>query len=243
MFDELKKINAKPKAFEFYTTKELWTEEHVSKQMLKFHLNEDVDAASRNSKFVNKSVEWITSYFNIAGKKIADFGCGPGLYANKLAKKCGQITAIDFSKRSLEYAKNIADEEGLEVNYVNQNYLEFETDEKFDLIIMIMCDYCAMSGEQRKVMLNKFYDVLRPGGKVLLDAYSLAAYNGRKETAIYEQNLMDGFWSANEYFGFLNIFKYDDEKVVLDKYTIIEKNRTRTIYNWLKYFSIEEIKQ
>ena len=52
-------------------------------------------------------------------------------------------------------------------------------------------------------------------------------------------NLMDGFWSPHSYYGFLNTFKYDEEKVVLDKYTIVEEARTRTIYNWLQYFSAE----
>ena len=42
---------------------------------------------------------------------------------------------------------------------------------------------------------------------------------------------------------FLNTFKYEDEKVVLDKYTIIEKERTRVVYNWLQYFSLEALKQ
>ncbi|MDH4203723.1 MAG: hypothetical protein OEV87_12645 [Phycisphaerae bacterium] len=37
--------------------------------------------------------------------------------------------------------------------------------------------------------------------------------------------------------------KYDDEKVSLDKYTIIEKNRTRTVYNWLQYYSKESLTQ
>ena len=39
----------------------------------------------------------------------------------------------------------------------------------------------------------------------------------------------------------LNIFKYEDEKIVLDKYTLIEKNRTRSFYNWIQYFSKESL--
>ena len=34
----------------------------------------------------------------------------------------------------------------------------------------------------------------------------------------------------------MSAFKYDDEKLSLDKYTIIEETRTRVIYNWLQYF-------
>ncbi len=39
----------------------------------------------------------------------------------------------------------------------------------------------------------------------------------------------------------MNTFKYEEEKVVLDKYTIIEASRTRTVYNWLQYFSPETL--
>lgn len=48
---------------------------------------------------------------------------------------------------------------------------------------------------------------------------------------------LDSFWSSNKYYGFLNTFKYEEEKVVLDKYTLVEASRTRVVYNWLQYFS------
>ena len=88
-----------------------------------------------------------------------------------------------------------------------------------------------------------FHKILEPGGAVLLDVYSLTAFEERQESAIYELNQLNGFWSPNDYYGFQNTFKYDREKVVLDKYTIIEADRTRTIYNWLQYFSHNALKK
>jgi len=244
MFEELEIINARPKPFEFYTARDLWTEEHTSRQMLSYHLNEDVDAASRNSAFIDRSVEWITSHFQVGARtKIADFGCGPGLYATRLAQTQAEVTGIDFSRRSIQYAQQTAQNEGLRIQYVHQNYLAFETEDRFDLILMIMCDFCALSPTQRKEMLIKFHSHLEPDGSLLLDVYSLTAFAQREEKAIYEANQLEGFWSSNPYYGFLNIFKYEEEKVVLDKYTIIESARRRTIYNWLQYFSPETLKR
>lgn len=244
MFEELEKINTRPGPFEFYTASDLWTDEHTSEQMLMFHLNEDIDVSSRNARFINRSVEWIASHFNVgAGTKIADFGCGPGLYAMRLAKRQADVTGIDFSKRSIQYAQEVATREGLSIHYVNQNYLEFETEDRFHLTLMIMCDFCALSPTQRKKMLSKFYTILKPGGFVLLDVYSLTAFGQREEAATYEANLLNGFWSPNKYYGFLNTFKYEEERVVLDKYTLIEALRTRTVYNWLQYFSPEALER
>jgi SAM-dependent methyltransferase len=244
VFEKLEEINRRPEPFEFYTAIDLWTDEHTSEQMLKFHLNEDIDVASRNAAFIDRSVEWMASYFGIgAGTKIADFGCGPGLYAERLARLKSDVVGIDFSKRSIEYAKGIATKEGLSIQYINQDYLEFETDDRFDLVMMIMCDFCVLSPVQRKVMLRKFHTLLEGGGAVILDVYSLNAFEQREETAVYETNLLDGFWSADKYYGFQNTFKYEREKVVLDKYTIIEADRTRTIYNWFQYFSPDTLER
>ena len=238
MFNELEEINSRPAPFQFYTAEALWTERHTSKQMLTFHLNESVDLSSRNTEFIDRSVDWITSHFVVgANTCIADFGCGPGLYTTRLAEKKADVTGIDFSARSIRYARKVAEQKEWKINYINQNYLEFDTEKRFDLITMIMCDFCALSPVQRKTMIYKFHDLLKPGGSILLDVYSLNAFCQREEVTRYEPNLLNGFWSSEKYYGFLNTFKYDEEKVILDKYTIIEAARTRVIYNWLQYFS------
>jgi len=244
MFEELERINERPEPFQFYTASDLWTDEHTSEQMLLFHLNEAIDVSSRNAKFIDHSVEWIVSEFNIGKKtKIADFGCGPGLHTTPLAKCGANLTGIDFSGRSIDYAKEVAARERLNIHYINQNYLEFETEDRFDLVLMIMCDFCALSPNQRKEILSKFQRVLKPSGSILLDVYSLAAFEQKEETATYELNQLNGFWSSNKYYGFLNIFKYHEEKVTLDKYTIIEHDRTRNVYNWLQYFAPEDLEK
>jgi hypothetical protein len=86
-------------------------------------------------------------------------------------------------------------------------------------------------------MLDKYFRFLKPGGCILLDVHSINTFDEISEGATYEWNQLDHFWSSGEYFGFLNTFKYDAEKVTLDKYTIIEESRTRVIYNWLQHFS------
>ena len=244
MFEALERINERPEPFQFYTASDLWTDEHTSRQMLSFHLNEAIDVSSRNTEFIDRSVEWIVTKFGIGlGAKIVDFGCGPGLYAARLAKHGANVTGIDFSERSIKYAEEVAFREHMNIRYVIQNYLEFETEDRFDLVLVIMCDFCALSPTQRKGLLSKFHRILKPNGSVLLDVYSLSAFEQKEEVAMYEVNQLNGFWSPNKYYGFLNTFKYDEEKVTLDKYTIIELDRTRKVYNWLQYFTPEDLER
>ncbi len=242
MYQKLEDINTKPNPFQYYTAEELWTDEYTSKKMLKYHLDENINASSRNKKFIENSVNWIITKFHIdSTSSICDFGCGPGLYTTRFAEKGANVTGIDFSKRSIEYARKVAQEKNLDIDYVNQNYLLYNTDKQFDLITMIMCDYCALSPEQRETLLQKFYKHLKPGGSILIDVHTIEAYKTIKEKSTYEVNLLNSFWSAKKYYGFLNIFKYEEQKVVLDKYTIVEKDRNRIVYNWLQYFSPESL--
>lgn len=243
MYTKIKNIFRRPKIWSKYTAEKLWNDNHISKKMLEFHLNEDLEPASRNKRFIDKSAVWIISHFKLnKDSSVCDFGCGPGLYTSRFAKAGAFVTGIDFSKRSIRYAKDIAKKSKLKIEYINQNYLEFETNKRFDLITLIYCDFCPLNPKQRKKLLRIFYKNLKDDGCVLLDVFSLDAFKQREEAAIFEHNLHNGFWSANDYYGVQNSFKYNSEKAFLDKYTIFEKSKTWEVFNWLQYYSLNSIK-
>lgn len=240
----LAEICKRPEPFSVYTADVLWSDEHISERMLRFHLDDSTDLASRRTDFIKRSIDWMIQEFEIGeGTRIIDFGCGPGHYTTRLARTGANVTGIDFSSRSINYADAVAEKEQLNIRYLNQNYLEFETTEKYDLITMIFCDFCALSPGQRRRMLNKFTAILAEGGHILLDVHTRNAYDIQQEKTVFEPDLMDGFWSKKPYYGFLNTFKYPDCRVTLDKYTIIEAERQWVVYNWLQYFDEESIKR
>lgn len=242
MYRQLQAINHKPEAFEFYSADQLWTGVHTSGQMLSYHLNESVDLASRNHAFIERSLQWICDHFAMdSNTRVCDFGCGPGLYTSGYAKSGAQVTGVDFSENSLNYAEQQAKQQGLTIDYVQQNYLHYASAARFDLISLIMCDFCALSPAQRRQLLAVMHQHLADGGRLLLDVLSTKAYDAREESALYEHRQLQGFWSENDYYGFLSTFKYPQEQVVLDKYTIVEESGSRVIYNWLQYFSEEAL--
>ncbi|WP_217358921.1 class I SAM-dependent methyltransferase [Ruegeria sp. HKCCA5491] len=243
MFVLLDEINSKPGVFSSYTASALWADKYRSKQMLEFHMNEAINLSSRRADFIERSSDWIIDHFEIGmGKSVCDFGCGPGLYTSRFAKSGAQVTGLDFSKKTIQYARRQAELAKQNVDYVEINYLDFETPGRFDLITMIMCDFCALGPEQRSRLLSKFSTLLKDGGSILLDVYWMAAFDQREESRTYEKNQLNHFWHKEDYYCFLNTFEYDADSVVLDKYSIFpEKSEPETVYNWLQYFSPQSL--
>ena len=241
-FDLFNSITTKPEIWSAYTSDILWTDEHISKQMLSFHLDPDSEPASRPHRFIDCSAQWITDRFDLSsGKSVIDFGCGPGLYTSRFCSTGAKVTGIDFSERSLNYAIAQSKKDNQDISYIKGNYLNIEPEEQYDLVTMIYCDYCALSPEQRKVLLNKFKRILKQDGRVLLDVFSAQAYDSREELSSIAPKLMGGFWSAENYIGISQTWKYDDNRVILDKYDIATALETFTVYNWLQYYTRESL--
>ena len=243
MFAKLEEINRKPELFKVYTAEALWADPYRSKQMLKFHLNENIDLSSRNIEFINRSSSWMIDRFDLGpGRSVCDFGCGPGLYTSRFAQSGAHVTGLDFSENSIRYARGKAASANQTITYVQADYLDFDQTDHFDLITMIMCDFCALNPLQRNKVLKKIHASLKQGGSVLLDVYSKIAYAERGEASFYEKNHMDHFWCEEDYYCFVNTFKYESEHVVLDKYNLMKENgESEEIFNWLKYFCVEEL--
>jgi SAM-dependent methyltransferase len=242
LFEELEWITSKPKPFEFYTTPQFWNDPHISKSMLDCHLNPNHDAASYRMEIIGKAVKWMASHFNISGKKICDFGCGPGLYTVRFAEKGAVVTGVDVSERSIQYAKDIAAEKNLAIEYILQDYLHFSTDNTYDLITMISCDFPVLSPKQRKSLLGIFHKILNNNGTFLLDVDSLKRFSEITEKTTYEFSAKSGFWSSEPHHIFMNSFKYEQEKVLLEKYTIIEKGKKCEVFNWHQCYSLQSLK-
>jgi len=242
LFEALQRINERPALYSRYTTAALWSAPDISEMMLRYHLDGELDLASRPTRFIEASVGWMVRVFELGpGVRVIDLGCGPGLYANRLAAMGASVTGIDISPRSIEHARAAADREGLAVEYVLGDYLTLEVDPAYDLAMLIMCDYCALSPAQRRSLLERVARILAPGGAFLFDVYSLAAFDTWEEQVAYGEGLMDGFWSASPYFGFLNTFRYEAERVVLEKYTILERDRLSEYLDWFAHFDVASL--
>lgn len=241
MYTELADIHQRPEPFSVYTADVLWTEPHLSQQMLHYHLNQDTDLASRPLPAIDAVVDWIDVKFNLNGKRVCDLGCGPGLYAHRFAERGARVLGLDFSANSIAHGQKVARETNSSVEYRLANYLNDPLPTGQDLVTMIYCDLCVLSPRQREVVYQKVRHALSPGGSFLFDVMSMKAYEASEETSAFGRRFMGGFWADGDYFAFQNTFKYDAEKVSLDKYTVVEEHRIWQVFNWMQYFDSSDI--
>ncbi len=238
MYDFIHDFSKRPVPFSRYTAKELWTRPHLSQQMLSFHLNQETDLASRRFDTIDRVVSWIDAQLNLSKKSVCDLGCGPGLYTKRFAELNAKVTGVDFSKYTLDYAR---DQSKQSIRYIQADYLSDELPSGFDLITLIYTDLCVLSPYQRRTLLRRMRDMLNPDGHIIFDVAGIGLLKTKEEVTLIEDKLMGGFWSAGEYVGIQKSFVYQDQRLSLDRYVIVEPNETWQVYNWFQYYTPESI--
>ncbi len=236
----LKLLKHRPEAYEKGTAP-FWDDAHISKGMLKAHLDPDFDAATRKPDFVQKSARWISECTNGGrGRKLLDLGCGPGIYAELFTEAGFEVTGIDMSRRSVDYAKAMTLQKGSNINYICGNYLDIDYVGAFDTVTLIYCDFGVFNPRERSVILKKIVRALKPGGRFIFDVCSQKQYEGRSESSSW--SFCDGgFWSEAPHTLLYSFLRYDADNTFGDRYIIVEKDDIRCFNIWNYCFSKEEL--
>lgn len=147
-----------------------WNEPGFSKRMLKEHLSQDHDLASRRMDIVDRHVDWIRrTFLPEKTSRILDLGCGPGLYLERLAKQGYDCTGIDFSPASIEYARSRAETEGLKIDYRYGDIRTTEFGTGYDLVLFVFGEFNVFRREDAEHILGKAWKALKQGGVILLE--------------------------------------------------------------------------
>lgn len=219
-----------------------WDDPHISKHMLAAHLDPETDLASRKPETIDASVAWIMDVLKLqAGDRVLDLGCGPGLYSNRLAQLGLRVTGIDYSKRSIEYARWAAKELDLDIAYRCQDYHFLEEAAAYDAVLLIYGEYGVFNPEQRRNLLTRVRAALKPGGYFVFDVTTPHLTSHQGDHTEWEA-LETGFWREGPYLALTQGFDYPEEDIYLDQYIIIEADGTLSVYrNWFQDFTRERI--
>ncbi|MFR4352685.1 MAG: class I SAM-dependent methyltransferase [Roseburia sp.] len=121
------------------------------------------------------------------GSSVLEIGCGLGAITSVLCEKCGDVTAVELSKRRATGALlRCREKENLEIIVGNLNDIEFE--KKFDYITLIgVFEYQGSYTDSENPygdFLKKIKKLLKPDGKLLIaieNQYGLKYWCGALE--------------------------------------------------------------
>jgi SAM-dependent methyltransferase len=181
-----------------------WHEPGFSQRMLREHLSQAHDAASRRFATIDRHVAWIHGEL-LRGRpgRILDLGCGPGLYTQRLARLGHACTGIDVSPASIAYAREQAHQDTYHLGDIRTA----ETGSGYDLVMLIFGEFNVFCPDDARAIVARAGAALAPHGALLLEVHTVPAVQalGEQPATWYSAEaglfsdaphlcLMEAFW-------------------------------------------------
>jgi SAM-dependent methyltransferase len=202
-----------------------WDDPDFSRRMLREHLSQRYDAASRRTSLIKKHVEWI-HHTVLAGKpsRILDLGCGPGLYTSRMAAFGHDCEGIDYSPASIEYARDKAVEKQLKCTYRLEDIRKADYGTGINLVMLVFSEFNTFDPDDSKLILEKAYRAIKDGGKILLEVPSFDAVEqiGNQPSVWYSET--KGLFSDEPYLCLTESFWNDEFSMATERYYIIHES-------------------
>jgi SAM-dependent methyltransferase len=200
-----------------------WHDPGFSDRMLREHLSQEHDAASRRFERIDRHVRWIHRDLLLERPTaILDLGCGPGLYASRFARLGHECVGIDYSPASISYAREQAGRENLRCRYVHEDIRTADYGAGFGLVMLIFGEFNVFRPADAALILQKAYRALTGNGLLLLEPHTFAAIQriGERPPSWYSAQrglfsdrphlcLEESFWDATRQAATIRYFVVD----------------------------------
>lgn len=152
-----------------------WDEPGFSERMLREHLSQAHDAASRRAEIIDAHVDWIhRELLRERPARILDLGCGPGLYTERLATLRHTCAGIDFSPASIAYARESAHASGSACTYQHADIRTAEYGGSYSLVTLLFGELNVFRSAHARRILGKAREALCDDGLLLLEVHPWA---------------------------------------------------------------------
>lgn len=226
----------------------MWTDPHISGQLLAIHLSQEADLASRKTPGVEATISFVLNQAlppdsgRTTGRHldILDLGCGPGLYTEKLAALGHRVTGMDISPSSIAHARESARENHLDITYRCRDYLCLDDEKRYDLVMMIFTDFGVLFPEQREELLDRIHRALKPGGMFIFDVLNTLWAPDPASRRTWEIS-KEGFWRPGPCLALSETFDYDtgspDQGLYLSQHIVADDNGIEVYRFYTRTFS------
>lgn len=228
----------KPHKFE-NSPDNIWTNEKLSSLVMSSYFDSSIYGGSYSEEFRNESLDFINLYLQKGS--VLDIGCGPGLYANKLAELNYSVTGIDISQSAIKYARNYAKENDIKVNFEKSDIFSYTPTQSYNNVLLIYYIYSFFSPSKRKILLEKIYNLLENKGTFILDVPSINYYNKLNEIKLWDYFPISNNFMEDEFLSLFNLKKYGDG-LLLNQTIYLLEDSSIAIFDWLQHFDCEGIR-
>ena len=122
------------------------------------------------------------------GAAILDLACGRGRFALELARLGFRVTGLDLSPRSLQLAREAAQDAGVEIEFVRRDMRQLDAEEAFDAVINVYTSFGYFEREEdHRRVLDTIARALVPGGRFLIDTINPMALARRFQERDWRQ--------------------------------------------------------
>lgn len=200
-----------------------WSEPGFSERMLREHLSQDHDRASRRESVIDAHTGWMhNELLGLRPSRVLDLGCGPGLYTARLARLGHECVGIDFSPASIAYAEQEAKAEGLSCMYRSDDLRTAEFGSGFDLVLLIFGELNAFPPDDARSILAKASQALAGGGTLLLEVHPADAVRSVGGRPPFWYTADDGLFSERPHILLQEHRWLPDESAAAIRYAVVE---------------------
>jgi SAM-dependent methyltransferase len=149
-----------------------WGRPDFSRRLLREHLDQTHDGASRRLGVVTSHVRRLERLLPRPPARVLDAGCGPGLYATRLARLRYQVVGTDVSAAAIRHANREAARLRLEgrATFFEADLRTLDLpDQSFDAALLIYFLIEAFPRAEQPKVLRRLARVLRPGAALIAE--------------------------------------------------------------------------
>ena len=204
-----------------------WNEPGFSARMLKEHLSQNHDHASRRAVKIESQVRWIhEEVLHCRPARILDLGCGPGLYTSRLAGLGHECVGIDFSPASIAYAAAAAadgvENEPRRCTYHLHDIRSAEYGSGYGLVMLVFGEFNMFKPADARRILHKAGRALAPGGLLLLEPHTEAAVRSFGSLQPVWYSSKGGLFSEKPHLCLMESFWDGDSQTAIERYFIVD---------------------
>ena len=189
-------------------------------------------------------LKYIQDQIDVSNKKILDIGCGGGLLSEALHDAGAIVCGVDASKKTIQVAKNHANERDLNITYVCKSITDFakSNDQKFDYIV---CFEMIEHVDDQSQLINDIKSLMNKKSKVFFSTINrnLISFIFAKVIAEYVLNMVpknthtyDKFIRPSELNRILEKSNFKTEDITGINFNPINQSFTLSDFNKINYF-------